>query len=114
MKDILETIKNSVNDYYVREFGEDSEINNETFYENIKNLGIAYSTYDITDDEVCEVQVSANIPDKSILTYINGELIETFVYDNYEDYKEYFEHLDFDEQIGVAIDVFNKLKECEN
>ena len=114
MENIIEDIKRSVNEYYMREFGEDCTINNETIYDNIKDLGIAYTTFEDDDEEIHEIQVSANILDKSILTYVDGKLIETFVYDNYEDYKEYFEHLDFDEQIGVAIDVFNKLKECEN
>lgn len=115
MENIIEDVKKIINEYYVREFGEDSAINNEVLYDNIKDLGIAYTTYEDENEEIYEVQVSTNVLNKSVLTYIDGNLIETYVYDNWNDYKDYLQHLDFDEQIGVAIDLFNNMKEvCEN
>lgn len=113
MKNKLKEIKKMINEYYIREYGEDCTINNETLYDNIKDLGIAYTNSGdfFEEDEMYEIQVSTNIINHSVLTYINGKLIEEYIYPTWDEYKEYINHLDFDEQIMVANDTYKNLKE---
>ena len=105
MKNKLKEIKKMINEYYIREYGEDCTINNETLCDNIEDLGIAYTNSSdfFEEDELYEIQVSTNIINKSVLTYIDGQLLE--------EYKEYLSHLDFDEQIMCANDVYKNWKE---
>lgn len=104
MKDILKCVKKRINEYYYREFKE--LINNEKFYDNIEELGIAYTT----DEYDNEIQVSTDVLNKSVLTYVNGTLLECYKYNSWTDYLEYLNHLDFDEQIMVAEDVYEDWK----
>ena len=113
MKNKLKEIKKIINEYYINEFGEDCTINNETLYDNIEDLGIAYTNSSdfFEEDELYEIQVSTNIINKSVLTYIDGQLLEEYKYPTWEEYKEYLNHLDFDEQIMCANDVYKNWKE---
>jgi hypothetical protein len=70
LKRDFKEIKKMINDYYTRDFGEDCTINNETLCDNFKNLGLAY-----TVEDGHEIQISANIPNRIISTYIDKRLI---------------------------------------
>ena len=110
MRDRLNEIKRLISNYYYREY--DEVLNNETMYDNIEDLGLAYTTTeDWEEDDIHEVQVSTNILNMSLQTYIDGELLEIYKFRDYKDYKMFLESLDFDEMIGNAHDVFNGWKE---
>lgn len=110
MKDKLNEIKRLISNYYLREYYE--TLNNETMYDNIEDLGLAYTTTeDWEEDDIHEVQVSTNILNMSLQTYIDGQLLEIYKFPNYKDYKLFLENLDFDEMIRDAYDVYKSWKE---
>ena len=92
LKRDFKEIKKMINDYYTRDFGEDCTINNETLCDNFKNLGLAY-----TVEDGHEIQISANIPNRIISTYIDKRLIGSDVFPTWKTFKECLNHLDFDE-----------------
>lgn len=111
-KERIKEVKKLINEYFVNEY--DETLNKETFYDNLEDLGLAYTnTYDwdygneIEENDFHEIQVSTNILNMSVLTYIDGQLLEDFRYDYYKDYKEFLTHLDFDEMIADAHNVYN-------
>lgn len=111
-KEQLNEVKKLINDYFEKEY--DETLNNETFYDNLEDFGLAYTVdeWDEEDeDKVNEIQVSTNILDMSLQTYIDGELLENYKFRNYEDYKEFLTHLDFDNMIWDAHDVYRGWKE---
>lgn len=112
-KDKLNEVKRLISNYYLREYYE--TLNNETMYDNIEDLGLAYTTTeDWEEDDIHEVQVSTNILNMSLQTYIDGQLLEIYKFPNYRDYKLFLENLDFDEMIIDAHDVYNKWKELNS
>lgn len=108
----LNEVKKLINDYFEKEY--DETLTNETFYDNLEDFGLAYTVDEWdeeNEDKVNEIQVSTNILNMSLQTYIDGELLENYKFRNYEDYKEFLTHLDFDEMIGDAHDVYRGWKE---
>lgn len=101
-KDFKE-LKKLINDYYSKEFGEDCTINNQTLYDNIENLGLAY-----TVEDEHEIQISADIINKVISAYIDKNLIVTDTFSTWGDFIEQMKHLDFSEL------VFNYTEEYRN
>lgn len=103
IKEKIEEVRHLINKFFNDEYLE--SLDKTTLYENINNLGLAYTT---TEDwkELHEIQVSTNILNMSLLTYIDGQLLEDYRFKNYEDYKEFLQHLDFDEMIADATDVY--------
>ena len=110
MKEKLNEIKRLISNYYLREYYE--TLNNETMYDNIEDLELAYTTTEDWEEEnIHEVQVSTNILNMSLQTYIDGQLYEMYKFPTYKDYKLFLESLDFDEMIMDAHDVYKKWKE---
>ncbi len=103
-KERIKEVKKLINEYFVNEY--DDTLDNKTLYDNIEDLGLAYTT----TEDLHEIQVSTNILNMSVLTYIDGQLLEDFRYDYYKDYKEFLTHLDFDELIADAHNVYNSWK----
>ena len=112
IKKHLKEVKKLLNDYFEREY--DETLDNKTFYEYIEDFGLAYTTTEdweeFSDDEIHDTQISTNILDMSLQTYLDGELLENYKFNSYEDYKEFLTHLDFDEMIGDAHDVYRNWK----
>ena len=96
LKKDFKELKKIINDYYIREFGEDCTINNTTLCENIKDLGLAYTT---TEDGEHEIQVSTNLLRRIVTYSVDGKLKESNVYLTWKEYKEFLDSLDFDEMI---------------
>lgn len=114
IKEKIEEVRHLINKFFNDEYLE--SLDKTTLYENIDDLGLAYTTTydwdfdDIKEDEFHEVQVSTNILDMSLQTYIDGELLENYKFDSYDDYKLFLENLEFDEMIGDAHDVYKRWK----
>ena len=112
MKEKLKEIKKLINDYFVNEY--DETLDNETYYDNLEDFGLAYTTTEdweeFSDDEIHEIQVSTNIKDMSLQTYIDNILLENFKFNSYEEYKEFLTHLDFDSMIADAHGVYREWK----
>lgn len=115
IKEKIEEVRHLINKFFNDEYLE--SLDKTTLYENIDDLGLAYTTTydwdfdDIKEDEFHEVQVSTNILDMSLQTYIDGQLLENYKFDSYDDYKLFLESLEFDEMIGDAHDVYKRWKE---
>ena len=110
-KEQLKEVKKLINDYFEKEY--DETLTNETFYDNLEDFGLAYTTDDWEENNEydTDIQVSTNIPNMSLQTYINGILLENYKFNSYEDYKEFLTHLDFDNMIADAHDVYRGWKE---
>ena len=112
MKEKLKEIKKLINEYFINEY--DETLNNETFYDYLEDFGLAYTTTEDweenSEDEIHDIQVSTNIKEMTLQTYFDGILLENYKFNNYEDYKQFMESLDFDNMIMDAHDVYRNWK----
>ena len=110
----IEEIRHLISKYFEREY--DETLSKEELYDNINDLGLAYTTTEedweeFTDDEIHDIQVSTDIESMTLQTYLDGTLLENYKFSSYDSYKMFLESLDFDEMIGDAHDVIRKWKE---
>ena len=113
IKERIKEVKKLINDYFTREY--DETLDNQTLYDNLEDFGLAYTTTDdweeFSEDEIHEVQVSTNIKEMTLQTYLDDTLLENYKFNTYEDYKMFLQCLDFDEMIADAHDVYRSWKE---
>ncbi|MGN0582412.1 MAG: YodL domain-containing protein [Oscillospiraceae bacterium] len=92
--DDLETAKQLINRFCIEEY--DSEAD----FSDLTNIGLAYTT---NDDEQ-EIQVSANLVEFSLNTYVDGKLIDSEMYASIADMNEnFFADMDFNELISTGM-----------
>lgn len=86
-QDDLEIAKKLINDFCLKEYDEEANFN------NLKEVNIAYTT-----DETGEknIQVSVNLIELKMNTYINNELKQEIIYNTFEEMIEELKHLNFD------------------
>lgn len=112
IKERIKEVKKLINDYFTREY--DETLDNQTLYDNLEDFGLAYTTTDdweeFSEDEIHEVQVSTNIKEMTLQTYLDDTLLENYKFDSWEEYKMFLQCLDFDEMIADAHDVYRSWK----
>ena len=87
----LDKAKELINDYCLREFGEEAD------FTNLHKVHIAYTT--ITDEEL-QIQVTADLVDYKIVTEIEGDVVKTEQYNDLEEMSDFvFDGLSFDDLI---------------
>lgn len=92
--DDLETAKQLINRFCIEEY--DSEAD----FSDLTNIGLAYTT---NDDEQ-EIQISANLVEFSLNTYVDGKLIDSEMYASIADMNEnVFADMDFNELISTGM-----------
>ena len=69
-------------------------------FENINDIGLAFSTNDDGD----EVQVSIDLQEGAVDYYVSGELIEIWTFHNYDCMVEFLKNLDFCALISGSFD----------
>ena len=112
IKERIKEVKKLINDYFTREY--DETLDNQTLYDNLEDFGLAYTTTDdweeFSEDEIHEVQVSTNIKEMTLQTYLDDTFLENYKFDSWEEYKMFLQCLDFDEMIADAHDVYRSWK----
>lgn len=73
MADQLNTAKGLIAEFLAQEYGEDEEPD----FSDLENVGIAYTT---TEDDLYDIQVSANLVDFSVTQYVDGKSVEKRTY----------------------------------
>lgn len=86
-EDDLEIAKKLINDFCLKEYDEEANFN------NLKEVNIAYTT-DETGKK--NIQVSVNLIELKMNTYINNELKQEIIYNTFEEMIEELKHLNFD------------------
>lgn len=90
--DIIENVKNLINEYCLREFGDGAN------FSDPRNVGLAYTT--LTDEEI-PIQVCVDIIDMKLKTWIDGTDCESKEPDEIRDITlSELEYLDFDDLIS--------------
>ena len=84
----LDRAKRLINEYCRKEFGQDAN------FSDMTSIGLAFTT---VGDADIETQVNANLDDLSIDRFLDGVLIERWVYDSMREMCDVLENLDFNE-----------------
>ena len=97
---IISSLMDALNNYFISEFGEDSAIS------AIPNDGIihlAYTTYEFGDDEIRDVQVDFDLANLKYLNYIDDELVLEERRESIEAFIEELSRCDFDAIIADCV-----------
>lgn len=107
---------------FISEFTQ-SEYGSEPNFSDLSAVGLAYTTIDypeflkeagVTDyDKEFEIQVDANLIDKEIITYIDGDELLTEKFDSLADMNEFLEVLDFNDLIHIGDAGWQKIADWE-
>lgn len=93
----LEKAKEVIKEFCENEYGEDSEVD----FGNLSKVDIAYTN---TEDEKHEIQVSADLINNKLNTYLDGEIYESNKYSSLKDLSFDIEHTDFDTLVRIDLD----------
>ena len=114
----IDKAKGFISDYLYSEFGNDAPD-----YNDLTSIGLAYTTIDnadflkeagVTDyEKEFEIQVDANLIDKEVITYIDGEELFSEKFDSMELMNSFLETLDFDELISIGDAGWQKIADRE-
>lgn len=117
MKKDLENVKMLINEYCSREFGRDGD------FSDLKEVDLAYTTIDNPDFlkrngvihfyREFELQISANLVDYEIITFIDGDEIKTEKFDSLDSMEDALEGLTFDDLIRLDDDSWQKIVDKE-
>ncbi len=107
---------------FISEFTQ-SEYGSEPNFSDLSSIGLAYTTIDypeflkeagVTDyGKEFEIQVDANLINKEIITYIDGDELFTEKFDSLADMNESLEELDFNDLIHIGDAGWQKIADRE-
>ena len=113
----LEVAKNYINEFCISEY--DSEAN----FADLSSVGLAYTTITNPDflkemgvteyEKEFEIQVDADLTKNQIITYIDGDAIDTFEYPSLADMNNDLASLDFNDLIHIGSDGWEKIANRE-
>ena len=113
----LDKAKDLISEYSREEFGDEANLS------DLTSIGLAYTTIDypeflkmagVTDyEKEFEIQVDANLIDKEIITYIDGDELHTEKFDSLADMNEFLEGLDFNNLIHIGDAGWQKIADRE-
>lgn len=90
----LERAIRLINDFCLKEYDSEADIS------DLSKVDLAYTV--LEDNDECEIQVSANLVDFGLYTYVDGKLYSETKYDSLEDLvHSELEMLDFDTLVSL-------------
>ena len=114
----IDKAKGFISDYLYSKFGKDTPD-----FNDLSSIGLAYTTIDnadflkeagVTDyEKEFEIQVDANLIDKEVITYIDGDELFTEKFDSMEEMNDYLEMLDFNDLIYIGDVGWQKIADRE-
>ncbi len=96
----MDKLIEALNDFYVKEYGSDSEI---TEIPESKILSLAYTTYDFGDGVERDIQVDFDIVNLKYLNYIDDELVLEEPRSSIDDFIAEIESCDFNDIIRDCV-----------
>lgn len=93
----LEEIKETIKDFCINEYGEDSKVD----FGNLSKVDLAYTT---TEDGKHEIQVSADLVNNRLNTYLDGKEYESIKYPTLGDLEKEIENTTFDDLVRIDSD----------
>lgn len=93
----LEKAKEAIKEFCENEYGEDSEVD----FGNLSKVDIAYTN---TEDEKHEIQVSADLVNNRLNTYLDGKEYESIKYPTLGDLEKEIENTSFDDLVRIDLE----------
>lgn len=93
----LEKAKEAIKEFCENEYGEDSEVD----FGNLSKVDIAYTN---TEDEKHEIQVSADLVNNRLNTYLDGKEYESIKYPTLGDLEKEIENTTFDDLVRIDLE----------
>lgn len=91
-------LKNTIQDFIVREYGEE----NQADFSDLKKVDLAFIT---SEDEKHEIQVSANLIDLKLTTYVDGEVFDVIKYKSLNEMNMDIQNTTFDDLVAINSDL---------
>ena len=104
----IDVAKKAINDYYEKEFGKDSIVED---YSNLSKISLAYTN---TEDEKHSIQSTADLSRFRINTFVDDKLVRQERFNNLRDmYNKALVNLSFNDLTYVSQDVIAELEQDE-
>lgn len=104
----IDVAKKAINDYYEKEFGKDSIVED---YSNLSKISLAYTN---TEDEKHSIQSTADLSRFRINTFVDDKLVRQERFNNLRDmYNKALVNLNFNDLTYVSQDVIAELEQNE-
>ena len=104
----IDVAKKAINDYYEKEFGKDSIVED---YSNLSKISLAYTN---TEDEKHSIQSTADLSKFRINTFVDDKLVRQERFNNLRDmYNKALVNLSFNDLTYVSQDVIAELEQDE-
>ncbi len=96
-KALVEKALQLINEFFVREFGEGSEVDR---FEDLAKIPIAYTT---TEDELTEIQVFGDLVNFRLDTYLGETMVRREQYSSLQEMvDDVLPHMEFDELTAIS------------